>query len=118
MILWMIVSTCVAGDHVEADVAYDWTDERAELSPWQWKRTVLELRLSLKRLSMHLEEPDAPTSATSSDEFAATLLDRPLTNDQVALVEEAMKGIDPGAADVVSTGPCRIERSDFVLMTL
>jgi hypothetical protein len=84
--------------------SYDWTDERAELSPWQWKRAVLELRLSFKRLSMRLRLGEAVESGdTSVEDFAASLLDRHLTPDQMALVDEAMKGIDTVAVNSVST---------------
>lgn len=83
--------------------SYDWTDERAELSPWQWKRTVLELRLSFKRLSMRLRPGEAFESTdTSIEDFASSLLDRSLTQDQMALVDEAMKGIDMAAVNAVS----------------
>ncbi len=94
--------------------SYDWTDERAELSPWQWKRTVLELRLSFKRLSMRLRPGEAVESTDNSiDDFVASLLDRPLTQDQMALVDEAMKGIDVAAVNAVSVPPVRSGRGEI-----
>jgi hypothetical protein len=100
------VALIIPADASGAATAYDWTDERAELSPWQWKRTVLELRLSFKRLSMRLRPGETVEPAdTSVEDFAASLLDRQLTQDQMALVDEAMKGIDIVAVNSVSLVP-------------